>query len=231
MSRFMNRIAPGSPPQNVRVHSALWWTVGLWAAVQLATDLAGMGLLPRLFQQWEIYLRFAFFTVRFDQALAGAGVEPQLLWSFVTHAFLHAGWLHLAMNAALFLAIGHGLSHEAGIRATLLVFLGTCAAGALTFGLLTATQGALVGASGGTSGFLGVLLCWRERWLARQGASRDPIWILVGALVAINVMMAFGIEGGAIAWEAHLGGFVAGWLMAYAVPPRRHRTRNRARFL
>ncbi|MEO0763944.1 MAG: arginase family protein, partial [Pseudomonadota bacterium] len=34
-----------------------------------------------------------------------------------------------------------------------------------------------------------------------------------------------------VAWQAHLGGFVVGWLLGYAVPPRRHRARSRARFL
>lgn len=231
MPGTLNRIAPGSPPQNVRPHPALWWMVGVWAAIQLLSDLAEVGLAPAPFQPWVLYGNFAFLSTLLELALSGWGVDPQLLWSLVTHAFLHAGWLHLLTNAVLFLAIGHGISHEAGIRATLMIFLISCAVGALTFGLITSTPGALVGASGGVSGFLGVFLCWRERWLARNELPRQSVWLIIAALAAINVMMALGFVSHAIAWEAHLGGFLAGWLLAYVIPPRRHRARSRARYL
>ncbi|MEO1776663.1 MAG: rhomboid family intramembrane serine protease [Pseudomonadota bacterium] len=230
MPRFFNRIAPGSPPVNATVHPLLWGTVGLWAVIQLLTDLADAGLAPRIFEPWGMYYRFAFDNGDLQLAFAGRGVDPQMLWALVTHAFLHAGWLHLATNAAIFLAFGHGISHDAGIRATLVIFLLTAAAGALTYGLLSSEPGALVGASGGTSGFIGVFLCWRERWLARHGMARDQIWLMVGALAALNLMVAVGVDS-SVAWQAHLGGFVVGWLLGYAVPPRRHSARSRARFL
>ncbi|HUF86879.1 MAG TPA: hypothetical protein VMM59_05805, partial [Thermohalobaculum sp.] len=37
--------------------------------------------------------------------------------------------------------------------------------------------------------------------------------------VALNLILDLGL-GGLLAWEAHLGGWIAGWLLAYVFPPR-----------
>lgn len=227
----VNRIAPGSPPLNAPVHPLLWAMVATWAAIEVFTDLAEAGVLPRIFQDWVIYSAFGFFDTKLEWALEGRGVDPQLLWSFFTHAFLHGGWLHLGLNAAAFLGLGHGLSRDAGIGPTFTIFLVTAAAGALAFGLVADSGVPLIGASGAVFGFLGTLTGWQERWLAERGLSRDPIWARVAGVIAINLLMSFGLGGVAIAWEAHLGGFAAGWLMAYVFPPTRARRRNRARYL
>lgn len=228
---LLNRIAPGSPPANAPVHPLLWAMVATWAALQLFQDLAAAGYLPGLFRSWVLYSAFGFFDFKLDQALAGRGVDPQLIWSTVTHAFVHGGWLHLALNAAAFLALGHGLSRDGGIGPTLAVFVLTAAAGALTFGLVSESRAPLIGASGAVFGFLGVLTSWQERWLAEQGAPRDAIWMRVAGVVLINLVMAVGVGGLLIAWQAHLGGFAAGWVLAWVYPPRRRWRRARERFL
>jgi len=77
-------------------------------------------------------------------------------------------------------------------------------------------------------GFFGVITAWQERALRRAGADRSPIWGRILGLAAINVVMHIAL-GGVIAWEAHLGGFVAGWAMASVTGPRRPRwSRRRA---
>ncbi|MEL6265328.1 MAG: rhomboid family intramembrane serine protease [Pseudomonadota bacterium] len=226
-----NRIAPGTPPMNAPVHPLLWAMVGSWALIYAVGLLAERGVLPGMLAPWVLWTAFAFFDVKLDQALAGQGIDLQLVWSTVTHAFLHGSWLHLGLNGAAFLGLGHALTRDAGIWPVMAIFALTAAAGALTFGLVTETQVPLIGASGAVFGFLGTLTAWQERWLAERGAPRDPIWARVAGVIAINLLMGFGLGGLAIAWEAHLGGFAAGWILAYLFPPalRARRVRERWR--
>ncbi|MEL6208781.1 MAG: rhomboid family intramembrane serine protease [Pseudomonadota bacterium] len=226
----LNRTSPGSPPSNVPVHRGLWLMVLVWVLIEMALQAGDAGILSP-YTRWVVYSGFAFEDVVFEQALRGDGVQPKLIWSLVTHALLHGGWLHLALNAAAFLGLGHGISRDAGFGAVLVIFAVTAAAGAVTFGLMAESRAPLVGASGAVFGLLGVLTCWQERWLAQQGASRDAIWARVAGVVAINLLMAIGFGGLQIAWQAHLGGFAAGWLMGYAFPPVHHARRARERFL
>ena len=59
----------------------------------------------------------------------------------------------------------------------------------------------------------------QERALRHAGLSRSPIWRRIAALVLLNILLLFGL-GGLLAWEAHLGGWVAGWLLALVIRPR-----------
>ncbi len=65
-----------------------------------------------------------------------------------------------------------------------------------------------------------MITAWQEQALRRAGIGRAPIWKRIAGLVALNLILALGL-GGLLAWQAHLGGWVAGWLLAYAFPPRR----------
>ncbi|MEM7527060.1 MAG: rhomboid family intramembrane serine protease [Pseudomonadota bacterium] len=227
----LQRSSPGSPPSNVPVHRGLWLIVGSWVAIELLMAAADRGIVSPFFSRWVLYSGFGFEDVVFEQALSGNGVQPKLIWSLVSHAFLHGGWPHLLLNAAAFLGLAHGISRDAGFGATFVIFLVTAAAGAVTFGLSTESWAPLVGASGAVFGLLGVLTCWQERWLASQGAARDAIWARIAGVIAINLLMAIGFGDLQIAWQAHLGGFAMGWLMGYVYPPIHHARRARERFL
>lgn len=210
--------APGPGPARVPVHPVLWAIFAAIVAIEGLQQLAAAGLVPPAAVRWLDVL--AFYDVLFEHALAGGGGGAQVAFSSVGHAFLHAGWLHLGLNMAAFLGLGHAITQAIGPVRLVLAFALCAAAGAVTFGLLADIGGALVGASGAVFGFLGMITAWQERALARRGRSRAPIWYRIAGLVVINAVLDFGL-GGLLAWEAHLGGFVAGWLLALAWPPRR----------
>jgi membrane associated rhomboid family serine protease len=206
-------------PAHNPVHPVLWMMIAvmigfevLFAAVDAGMAPAGLGRLP-------VYLQFAFFDLVFEYVRAGNGFEPMLFWSLLTHAFLHGGWLHLAVNGAAFLGLGHALAQMIGIGRFLVIFAITAIAGALTFGLIADTDGPMVGASGAIFGMFAVLTAWQESALRRAGRSRAMIWRRIAALIALNAALAYGL-GGLLAWEAHLGGWVAGWLLASLFRPR-----------
>ena len=208
-------------------HPVLWLLVGVMAALHALEAGAEAGFVAPLFGQAEMRATFGFSDAAFDAALAGRPHPPQLYWSFATHAFLHGGWLHLAMNSAILLAIGHGVCRAAGPWAMLAIFLVSTVAGAATLGLTVETRAVLVGASGGVFGLLGAVLVRRARTLAQRGMSRAPVRRMVIALILAHILI-FGFEtvggggfaGGDIAWQSHLGGFVAGWLTAAPFTPR-----------
>ncbi|MEM7506672.1 MAG: rhomboid family intramembrane serine protease [Pseudomonadota bacterium] len=211
-----------APPRQP-VHPILWVLSGLMLAVHLAQVAAVEGWLGRAFLPFSIYDRFGFFTEYFDAALQGAAVPAQFWWSFISHGFVHGSWLHLGMNTAIFLAIGHGIVRAGGIRVLLIVFFAAVVAGAAFHGLISTHAGVLIGASGGVFGQLGMVVTWRAQMLRRHGLSRAPIWRLLMGLTAMNAILAVGfagLGGAQLAWEAHLGGFVAGWLLGVAFPQR-----------
>ncbi len=204
------------------VHPLLWGIVGVMVAAELLFSAVEAGLLGPALGRMQAFTLFAFWDSLFEAARSGQAFHAQVVWTPVTHAFLHAGWLHLAMNAAAFLGLGHMISSHAGIGALLRLFVASAVAGALLYGLISDFWGPMVGASGVVFGCLGLITSWQEQALRRRGLDRSPIWARIVGLVAINALLDLAM-GGLLAWEAHLGGFLAGWVMAYSLRPRRPR--------
>ena len=166
-----------------------------------------------------VYTTFWFDGIAFDHAMAtGEGWErvgPQMLG----YALLRGGWRHLLMNGVALLSFGNLVTRYMGIGVTMTVLIVSAFCGALAFGLIAQTGLPMLGASGAVFGLLGVYIAWQERALRLSGRSRMPILRQVLGLAAINLLLYFGL-GGLLAWEAHLGGFIAGALLAQVYYPR-----------
>jgi membrane associated rhomboid family serine protease len=214
-------------PARIPVHPVLWIMIAGMIGFEVMFAAVDAGWLPETLGRGPMYHHFAFSDVLFDHwrgierisFILGPPADLLRPHTFLTHAFLHGGWLHLALNGAAFLGLGHALVQTIGIVRFLVIFAITAVAGALAFGLIAEAHGPMVGASGAIFGMLAVITAWQERALRRAGQSRAPIWKRIGALVAVNVALVFGL-GGLLAWEAHLGGWVAGWLLALMFRPR-----------
>lgn len=187
----------------------------------------------------QFALWFGFIPVRliYPDALPG-GTLP-LLWTSVTHAFLHAGWEHALMNIAWLAIFGTPVARRYGPIGFLAVFLISSVAGALAFSFngLGSLQ-VLVGASGGIAGLTGAAVRFMfqpvlftthpetgERViLGRKLAGFSEMmanpksryftifWIAINCAAPLLPML-FGGAGFQIAWEAHLGGFAAGLIL------------------
>ena len=197
----------------------------------------------------QFLLQFAFIPARFDPAadVSSVGIMGGLaaqVWTFVSHAFVHADWVHLGVNSFWMLAFGSVVARR--LRTLrFLAFSALCAAaGAAAYLLLHAGEFVfLIGASGAISGQMAgavrfifsrpsnVLLAGRMQPEHMRADSlvevfRNPrALIFLGTWAGINVL--FGLTGGAlagvesaIAWEAHLAGFAAG-LVLFGVFDRR----------
>ena len=204
--------------------AVIWVMAGLFVAIEAILAASDIGLIrPGL--RFAAYRLFAFHDVVFEAWRSGQDVGPLFYLTFVSHAFFHGGFLHLAMNTVVFLALGAHLSRAVGEAATMLLFFGTAAGGALCFGLMADTGlqfVPMVGCSGALFGFLGAMKRWEWRYVRAHGLSTRRFWGTILGLVLINLLLSLGsLGGGGVAWEAHLGGFIAGWLAGGALTPRR----------
>jgi len=145
---------------------------------------------------------------------------------FFTYAFLHSGFMHLLFNMLIVLHLGREAVARLGQRGFLLLYLLTAAGGAAGFALLSASPGPMVGASGAVFGLFGATQFWDFQRRRAVGDTLAPFWQMMGGLVLMNVVLLL-MVGGMLAWQAHLGGYVAGFLIAWAVTPTpRHRFRG-----
>lgn len=176
-----------------------------------------------------LLVRFAFVPIRYT---GGYDVD---IYAFVapwSYAFLHGGVAHLVVNMIWLAAFGSPLANRIGTVRFLLFWLVTSlAAIGLHFILHAYENIPVVGASGAISGMMGAAARYAFRIDRASGRpafaggvlpvlqvfrSRATVTFLV-VWFAINLAMGLapgiaGAEGG-IAWEAHIGGFLAGFFL------------------
>jgi membrane associated rhomboid family serine protease len=191
------------------------WLSGSLVAVFLVLRLAGEPA-----RQWARET-FAFVPGWFLAQFMDWGPEPSFggMLPLVSHAFLHFDALHIAFNAGLLLAFGSFVERRLGLSRFLLLFLLAVIAGALA---QLAAEGpviiAMFGASGGVFGMIGATtgLLGRDAnpLRRRQGVVLGLAFMGVNLLFAVSGIGALLAEGD-IAWQAHIGGFVAGLALVF----------------
>ena len=68
-----------------------------------------------------------------------------------------------------------------------------------------------LGASGALFGLAGAWKAWDWREARRSGTALWPILLWLLGLAVLNLVL-WVLQGGLLAWETHLGGFMAGWI-------------------
>lgn len=152
--------------------------------------------------------------------------EPVTL---ITYQFLHAGWWHLISNMLFLWVFADNVEDAFGHAAFAMLYL-VCgiAAGLAHVVLAPFSNAPLIGASGAVSGILGayVILYPKARvWILlfmrlplRIGAQ----WVLGGwfLLQVFSWWMDSGNAEVSVAWGAHIGGFLAGLAITFAIRRR-----------
>ncbi|MFG2369995.1 rhomboid family intramembrane serine protease [Streptomyces sp. NPDC048504] len=143
------------------------------------------------------------------------GVAEGQPYRLLTAMFLHASPIHIIFNMMSLWWIGGPLEAALGrARYLALYFVSGLAGSALTY-LIAAPNQPSLGASGAIFGLFGAtaVLMRRLRYDMRP----------VIALLVINLIFTFGWAN--IAWQAHIGGLVAGVITGYAMvhAPRERR--------
>lgn len=164
-------------------------------------------------------------------------LEPQAVmhgrvWELFTYGFLHQGFLHILFNMLSLWMFGSQLESNWGSRRFLefycicLVGAGLATVGVSYTGLLgIAPDETTVGASGAVYGILAafaVLFGDREVFLFPLPVTiraRYVVWILIAAAL-YGSLQAAGGRGEAVAYAAHLGGALVGWIYVAFLPRR-----------
>jgi membrane associated rhomboid family serine protease len=130
-------------------------------------------------------------------------------WRMVTSAFLHStNIMHIAFNMYALWILGSALEPAFGRLRFLAVYIISALAGSVAGLLMFADPiTPVVGASGAIFGLFGALFVVQKK---RGGDLRQIVVLLL-----INAALGFFIPN--IAWQAHLGGLIAGALCTVAI--------------
>lgn len=139
---------------------------------------------------------------------------------FLSYGFLHSGLGHLVGNVAALLGLGPMVIERFGTRGFVLVWLGALLGGGAGFGLLSGSPAPMVGASGALFGLLGAWIWGLAADRRAAGRSLWPVAGLVAGLALLNLVMWVFLDG-LLAWETHLGGFLAGAAIGALLPRAR----------
>jgi membrane associated rhomboid family serine protease len=203
-------------------------------------------------QDIDVLLTFAFIPVRYDMSAVPGGVLPggfgAEVWTFVTYSLLHASWTHLGVNAIWFLPFGSAVARRFGASRFLLFYAVTAAAGAaMHLATHAGEQYPMIGASAAISGTMAAAMrfafqhggplgmlrgedeeAYRVPALPLTGVLRDSR-VLLFLIVWFGMNIVFGLIslpiGGndqPVAWQAHIGGFLAGLILFSWFDPVQH---------
>lgn len=140
-----------------------------------------------------------------------------------TYAFLHADWLHLLSNMLFLWVFGDNIEDALGHFRYLLFYFGCAALAALAhLAFNLDSNGPLIGASGAVAGVMGayvllfpharVFVLARIVWLVPLPV---PAFWMLGFWIASQFFYLLVGSQEAVAWWAHIGGFMAGIVLAF----------------
>lgn len=209
-------------------------------AVALGAIHAFLTFALNIDQANDVLAQFAFSPLRYADIVPNelpSWWGPQL-WTFVSYAFFHADFNHLTVNLVWLLAFGPPIARRFGPSRFLAFCAITAAAGAVAHLVTHLGEFApMIGASAAISGAMAAAM----RFVFQRGgplgllghgeqgsyhvpaaplsvALRDPriltflmVWFGVNIIFGIGAVTMPGMEG-SVAWQAHIGGFLAGLL-------------------
>jgi membrane associated rhomboid family serine protease len=147
-------------------------------------------------------------------------------WTIATVGFVHdpSSFTHILFNGLAMYWIGTAVERLYGPWVLLGTFLGSVVGASLFFIAATDsgvdTGGAVVGASGGIAGLVGLLLV-----LGRVQGRDVPVGLVSSlrqyAMVIIAINIVFGFASKNVSNTGHLGGLISGALIGLVLPPLR----------
>jgi membrane associated rhomboid family serine protease len=164
-------------------------------------------------------MKWSFIPSRF---LANPGADFLTLF---TSMFMHAGWVHLGGNMLYLWIFGDNVEDRFG-HVKFIIFYLLCGLAA-TFAQLAFSVGSKVpnlGASGAIAGVLGAYILLfpqgKVRVLQGQQVIQLPALIVIGLWIVLQFFSGVGSiaqssDTGGVAYMAHIGGFVAGFVLTF----------------
>ena len=134
----------------------------------------------------------------------------------LTFSFIHGGWAHALINGVMLAAFGAGLEPWMGWRRMAILMLGCGIFSILVqLGVSFGSTNPVIGASGALSGLFAAAIIMMQERSGMRPPGRFGYWPLI--LIWVGSAALFGVIGGpqgeTVAWPAHIGGFLAGFVL------------------
>ncbi|SHH07842.1 Membrane associated serine protease, rhomboid family [Cognatiyoonia sediminum] len=196
---------------------AIWTIVALCVAIEAVLTLSDWGVLFSTSLRFRVYEYAGFWSGLLGDWTPNYPLQPYTM--FLTYGFLHAGLGHLIVNMITLVTAGNLVVERVGTKGFLILYSVAIVGGGIGYGLLAPTLAPMVGASGALFGLVGGLLAWS--YIDRFNLN-EALWPVARAalfLVGLNLVLWWAMDG-QLAWQTHLGGFIAGWIGALLIDPR-----------
>jgi membrane associated rhomboid family serine protease len=149
-----------------------------------------------------------------DNVVMQLGLVPSLLgqrpWTIVTNMFVHYDIWHIFGNMITLYYFGRVLTQLVGQNKFLLLYFGGGILGNILYILLGEPLSIAIGASGAVYAIAGALVVMMPTMrVAIWGILPMPLWLVI---ILFFILWSF-VPG--IAWQAHVGGLVAGLIAGY----------------
>jgi membrane associated rhomboid family serine protease len=146
-------------------------------------------------------------------------------YRMLTAAFLHAGIMHIGFNMYALYLFGPQIERQMGALPFAAMYLSAAVAGSAAY-LVSGAGNVAVGASGAIFGLFGAWI--GATYSQRHTPAGRALFRRLAILLAVNLSLPL-LFRGLIAWEAHVGGLIAGLLIVAAwqrLPGRDTRATN-----
>jgi membrane associated rhomboid family serine protease len=219
---FLQSLPPRQPV--FRAPPVVMWLLALLVALHVARVIQ-----PPLRSTFLLYA-YGLVPARYGHAFLAS--HAATFWEqalpFVSHMGLHADFAHLALNCILLLAFGPVIARRFGAPLFLLFFLlcGLVGAG-VSLAVNWGSSEPGIGASSAASGLMAAavrMLPAQLPWAVPGEAPLAPLWsrpvliysLIWAVVIFISGLFSAGAEGmhGHFIWQAHMGAFLAGLLLA-----------------
>lgn len=145
-------------------------------------------------------------------------VVPEMA-TYVTYAFFHGDFMHLAGNMLFIWVFGDNVEDAMGHLRFFFFYLACAAFAALLHSAMDpASTVPLIGASGAAAGIVGAYLLLHPKiriWVLALGRIplRIPAIFVLGAWIAFQIWQFLFNSGSNVSWAAHVGGIIAGLVL------------------
>jgi membrane associated rhomboid family serine protease len=130
-------------------------------------------------------------------------------WRIFTPVLLHASIMHILFNMWALWVLGPQIERGVGTWPFVGLYLASAGVGGVFAFYLGDPTDIAVGASGAIFGLFGIWLNWAVH---RRGTAQGRAMLRqIGFLLLVNAAIPLLLPG--VAWEAHLGGLIAGFLI------------------
>ncbi len=143
------------------------------------------------------------------------------IWRLVTYLILHGSGMHLFFNMLMVYVVGSFLEPRMGTVQLVRLYIVFGVVAALGYFVTPSAWDGIpcIGASGAAMGFVAYFgTRFPKVQMMIWGIFPMAAWALASLLVIVDLLGAFSSEGGGTAHTVHLGGALAGFFTAYAIP-------------